>query len=268
LSKCCALFSSEAISYTLEPYLPTPLIGLTSARTLSQYGTQMISVAEAYISALESAGACPVVIPLGLGENVLKLIYNRLDGVLFTGGGDVHPGRYGSQSHPKVSLVDEDRDRIEFMLVRRVVDGGTPFLGICRGLQLINVALGGSLYEDLSDQHPGSLKHDYFPGYPRDELVHTVKIDGGSLMNHVVGNTEIQVNSLHHQGIRRLAQDLSATAQAPDGVKEAVELPGHPFGLAVQWHPEWLQEHAAMRTLFESFVGAIRENAGTRLQPR
>lgn len=250
----------------MEANLPSPLIGLTSARTLSQYGTQMISVAEAYISALENAGACPIVIPLGLGEDVLENIFARLDGVLFTGGGDVHPNRYGSDIHPKVSLVDEDRDRVEFALVQSVVAKGIPFLGICRGLQVINVALGGSLFEDLTDQHPSSLKHDYFPGYPRDKLVHPIRIAEDSLLGQAICEAEIQVNSLHHQGIRRTAPDLIATAQAPDGVIEAVELPGHSFGLAVQWHPEWLQEHQAMRRLFDSFVSAVRENAGAKLQ--
>jgi len=246
--------------------LSLPFIGLTSARTLSIYSTQMISVGEAYISALERAGACPVVIPLGLEEYTLKKIIGHLDGLLFTGGGDLHPQRYGSNLHPKVALVDEDRDRVELALVEWVVSNGMPFMGICRGLQLINVALGGSLYEDLTDQHPGSLKHDYFPGYPRDELVHPVKIVEGSLLNQTLTIDTIQVNSLHHQGIRSLAQDLNAAAYAPDGVVEAVELPGHPYGLAVQWHPEWLQEHQSMRRLFTSFVAAVRENTGTKLK--
>jgi gamma-glutamyl-gamma-aminobutyrate hydrolase PuuD len=118
------------------------------------------------------------------------------------------------------------------------------------------VALGGSLYEDLLDQYPNSLKHDRFPEKARDYLAHSVSIDENSQLAEILGTQEVQVNSLHHQGIRKAAPDLRSTAHAPDGVIEAVEAPEHPFGLAVQWHPEWLQAHLVMRSLFERFVQA------------
>jgi len=202
------------------------------------------------------AGATPVLIPLGVSDSALAELARRLDGVLFSGGGDVHPQRYGSMPHPKVTYVDEDRDRIELNLVQLAVAKDLPFLGICRGLQLINIALGGSLYEDILEQHPEAQKHDYFPGYPRNHLAHPVEIEGGSLIAQIVGLETAEVNSLHHQGIRRLASGLKATAIAPDGIIETVELSDFPFGLAVQWHPEWLSEHLAMRLLFEAFVQA------------
>jgi putative glutamine amidotransferase len=141
-------------------------------------------------------------------------------------------------------------------LVQEALTQGKPFLGICRGLQVINVALGGSLYEDLLDQHPNALKHNRFPEEARDFLAHSVKIDEDSRLSNILSAEGAEVNSLHHQGIRQLAPQLRATAHAPDGVIEAVEAPAHPFGLAVQWHPEWLQAHLAMRALFEKFVMA------------
>lgn len=236
--------------------MPQPLIGLTSYHSLTKSGLPALTVVEAYVRAVAGAGGAPVVIPLGLDEKGLDELLARLDGVLFTGGGDIAPERYHSQPHPKVSEVDNDRDRVELYLVRQVAQQGKPFLGICRGIQVINVALGGSLYEDILDQHAGAIKHDYYPGLPRNYLAHTVSIQNGSSLARILGGDEVQVNSLHHQGVREAAPLLRPLAYAPDGILEAFELPDHPFGLAVQWHPEWLQEHEPMRRLFQAFVQA------------
>ena len=233
-----------------------PLIGITTYRSLSRYSYPVISLTEAYVQALSLAGADPLLVPPGLPDKGMGSLLARLDGILFSGGGDIHPRFYGSQPHPLVTEVDEDRDRVEIALVGQAMQRGTPFLGICRGLQVVNVALGGSLYEDLLDQHPDALKHDCFPDQARDYLAHSISIEPGSKLAEVLGTLEVQVNSLHHQGIRKAAPDLRSTAHAPDGVIEAVEAPEHPFGLAVQWHPEWLQAHLVMRSLFERFVQA------------
>jgi putative glutamine amidotransferase len=235
-----------------------PLIGITTARVLNNANIHVMSTAEAYVQAVYKAGGLPILIPLGIADADLEALLERLDGLLFTGGGDIAPERYGGHPHPRVYDIDPDRDRIELFLVERAVKQGMPFLGICRGFQVINVALGGSLYEDILDQHPGALKHDYFPGYPRDQLVHPVTITPGSRLAEILGQTEVDVNSLHHQGVRQVPGALPLTALAPDGIPEAVELLGHPFGLAVQWHPEWLQAYAPMRRLFEAFVGAAK----------
>ena len=236
-----------------------PLIGITTSRVLNNANIQVMSTAEAYVQAVYRAGGLPVLIPLGITDADLKALLARLDGLLFTGGGDIAPGRYGGQPHPRVYDIDPDRDRVEINLVQMAVDGGMPFLGICRGFQVLNVAMGGTMYEDILDQHPGALKHDYFPGYPREMLVHPVRVAPGSRLAEILEQTEVEVNSLHHQGVRQVPEALRTTAFAPDGIPEAVELPGHPFGLAVQWHPEWLQAHAPMRRLFEVFVGAANK---------
>jgi putative glutamine amidotransferase len=234
-----------------------PLIGITTARVLNNSNIHIMSAAEAYVQAVYKAGGLPVLIPLGIADADLAALLERLDGLLFTGGGDIDPERYGGQPHPRVYDIDPDRDRTELYLVERAAKQGLPFLGICRGFQVINVAFGGGLYEDILDQHPGALKHDYFPGYPRDLLVHKVQITPGSRLAEILGQTEVEVNSLHHQGVRQVPAALHTTAVAPDGIPEAVELPNHPFGLAVQWHPEWLQAYAPMRRLFEAFVGQV-----------
>ncbi len=232
------------------------LIGVTTSRNTSLYGFPAFTLTEAYASALLEAGAAPVLIPLGLSEAALELLVSRLDGVLFSGGGDVKPERYGGEPHPRVGFVDEDRDRVEASLLEQTLRRKVPFLGICRGLQVINVALGGTLYEDLGDQYPNALQHDNFDDRPRDYLAHPVKIEGDSQLAKIVGSTSMEVNSLHHQGIRQLASRLRATACSPDGLIEAFELPGYAFGLAVQWHPEWMQEHLSMRQLFLEFTRA------------
>lgn len=236
--------------------MPAPLIGITTYRTKNRYGYPQICVNEAYITSLTNSGAVPTLIPLGLSEENMRSLLDRLDGVLFSGGGDIQPERYGSQPHPLVDNVDPDRDRVELFIFDQVVQRQKPFLGICRGLQLINVALGGTLYEDISDQRPDSLSHQNPDTLPRDTLSHPVSVLEDSLLHQILDQRDPPVNSLHHQGIRRLASPLKPTAYAPDGIIEAFEIPDYPFGLAVQWHPEWLQEHAAMQRLFRSFVQA------------
>ena len=217
--------------------MPRPLIGLTTSRILDKNNIHIMATAEAYVQAVYHAGGLPVQLPLGIADGDLQALLARLDGVIFIGGGDIAPERYGGQPHPRVYDVYHERDRQELNLVLMAVEQGKPFLGICRGFQVLNVAMGGTMYEDILDQHPGALKHDYFPGYPREMLVHPVRVTPGSRLAEILEQTEVEVNSLHHQGVRQVPDALRTTAFAPDGIPEAVELPGHPFGLAVQWHP-------------------------------
>ena len=233
-----------------------PVVGVTTMRRKNQYGMQLSSLAEAYVEALTQAGICPVLIPNQLHESAMDDLLGRLDGVLFTGGGDIDTDFYQAEGHPKVYGVEADRDRLELLILERVVEDGKPFLGICRGLQLINVGLGGSLYADIADQVPEAAKHDYYPDWERDYLSHPVAVQPDSRLASILGSNSSQVNSLHHQAIRQLAPDLMVTAHAPDGIIEAVELPQHPFGLAVQWYPEWLTSHSQMRDLFRAFADA------------
>lgn len=238
-----------------------PIIGITTRKDFTSNGLPVVMLQQAYINAMLQAGGAPVLIPSDLPEQAWRELYRRLDGVLFTGGGDVATEIFNGQPHPKVGGVDEARDAIELGLVRSVAQDGKPFLGICRGLQVANVALGGTLYTDLPDQLQGALKHDWQdPDIQRERthLVHPVRVEEGSRVAELLGSPIVQVNSLHHQGIKELAPGLKAVAYAPDGVIEAIELPGHPFGVAVQWHPEWLTDQQAMRRLFRAFVEAAQ----------
>jgi putative glutamine amidotransferase len=146
---------------------------------------------------------------------------------------------------------------MELTLSRWVVDEGKPLLAICRGIQVLNVALGGSLYQDIGDQVPGVGRHAWHAGFPRDHLPHEVAIDSGSRLASVVGATSLPVNSLHHQAIKGVAPGLTVVALAPDGIIEAAQVEGHPFALSVQWHPEELTgSDASARRLFAALVRA------------
>lgn len=239
--------------------MPTPIIGITTRKDHTPAGLPAVMVLQAYINAIVQAGGAPVLIPSDLPEASWDEVLHRLDGILFTGGGDIATERFAGQPHPKVGGVDEGRDAIELALARSAAESNTPFLGICRGLQVVNVALGGTLYTDIFDQTPNALKHNYEDPdiyKERTHLAHAVRIEAGSRVGALLRAESLQVNSLHHQGIKDLAPGLRATAFAPDGIIEAVELPGHPFAIAVQWHPEWLTDQEATRRLFQAFVEA------------
>ena len=238
--------------------MPLPLIGLTISRSTDDVSTTQLSIPEAYAQAITKAGGVPILIPLGLTEDALQRIITRLDGILFTGGGDIHPERYGGTMTNQCQSVDADRDRIEIFLLRQIIQAPKPFLGICRGCHIINVGLGGTLYTDISTDRPKSQEHRRSR---RDMFAHPVKIKGGSQLAQVIGAEDLGVNSRHHQAIQKLAAGLTAVAVAPDGIIEAIELPDYPgfFGLGVQWHPEDMLEYKPERDLFRAFIQTARD---------
>ena len=233
-----------------------PLIGVTTYNGFTKEELPAVILLRVYVDALIQAGAAPVLIPSELPQEAWRDMYDRLDGILFTGGGDIAIERFAGQPHARVYGVDDFRDGLEFGVFDLALQEGKPFFGICRGSQVVNVALGGTLYTHIEDQHAGAIKHDYFPGFERNRLSHEVRVEEGSQLAEIVGEPIIQVNSLHHQGLKDIASALKPVAYAPDGIVEAVELPEHPFGLAVQWHPEWLTDQPAARNLFAAFVDA------------
>ena len=194
-----------------------------------------------YYHAITSVGAVPWMVPL-LHDDLatLREIYDRLDGVLLAGGVDMDPATYGEERTELCGSIDPARDAVELQLARWANADRKPLFGICRGLQVINVALGGSLYQDVTAQHTGAIKHDYFPtsGFPREHLAHEVTLAEGSRLHRVFERDRILVNSMHHQGIRRLGTGLQVTATADDGLIEAVEMTDGHYLVAVQWHPE------------------------------
>ena len=227
-----------------------PLIGMTTYRIMPSY-----------IESIVAAGGLPVLIPLGLGEAELTDILTRLDGVLLPGGGDIEPSVYRGGLHDTMYGIDPDRDRVEMLVARQAVEMQKPLLAICRGHQILNVALGGTLWEDVKTFMPQAIRHDHFRGFPRNHMAHSVTAVPDSQIVRMMGKTEINVNSLHHQGVRDLAAELRATAVAPDGLVEATEIPGHPFAVTVQWHPENLiHDDPTMLSLFKGLIEAASQN--------
>jgi putative glutamine amidotransferase len=215
---------------------------------------------EAYVRAVARAGGIPVLVPADLAENEWSALRTRLDGVLLTGGGDIEPALFNGRPHARIYDIDPQRDQLEIGLVRMAAQSAWPFMGICRGHQVINVALGGTLFTDLADQFTPD-RHDWYPNIPRDYLAHPVHLDENSLLAKLFASTDIQVNSLHHQAVEQVAPSLKAVGWSPDNVVEAIELPGHPFGLGVQWHPECLPDSPLMQSLFQKFIETAGQKA-------
>ncbi|MGE0387329.1 MAG: gamma-glutamyl-gamma-aminobutyrate hydrolase family protein [Gammaproteobacteria bacterium] len=228
-----------------------PLIGLT---TYGRDENNRYYCPAEYVDAVRRAGAAAVLLPPGDAEPAALLA--RLDGVVFVGGGDINPRYYAADVHPTVYSIDNERDEHEFALARHVLDCGLPTFGICRGLQVFNVLLGGTLHQHLPDVYGDALQHR---APPREPTAHRILIRHDTRLAQIVGTTEMQGASWHHQGIERLAAGFVVSATAPDGLVEAVELPGHPWLVAVQWHPELTAATDALQhRLFEGFITAAR----------
>ncbi|HEY9288194.1 MAG TPA: gamma-glutamyl-gamma-aminobutyrate hydrolase family protein [Candidatus Dormibacteraeota bacterium] len=240
-----------------------PLIGLPTLAIPPGEKPARFGINQTYVRALEAAGCAPVLIPLLEDEDQLRSIYERLDGIVFPGGADVAPGEYGEQPIENLNVIHPERDRVELTLARWALEADLPTLGICRGQQVLNVALGGTLYQDLAHQGVTNVDHSDEDGRARSALIHRVRLDAASRLAQLIDETSIEVNSLHHQAIKQLAPGLNVTGRTDDGIIEAVESADRRFLIAVQWHPEELHELPWARRLFAGFV---KEVAGLRLR--
>lgn len=239
-----------------------PIIGIPCAFQAPQdeLGRGASAVPQSYLRALETAGGVPLLIPVTDRESTLQALYQRIDGLMLVGGVDIEPARYGELPHPALGKVDERRDWVELTVTSWTLADGLPVFGICRGIQTLNVAAGGSLWQDIAAQVPNALKHPYYPDYPFNRLSHVVYLERDSRLAKVFGARELEVNSLHHQAVKEVGAGLRVTARSPDGMIEGIENNGKVWVVAVQWHPEWLlDDDARMMRLFEAFVAACRE---------
>jgi len=238
-----------------------PVIGIAT-QTLEAVPGELPAcwiMGQRYVNVLRSVGAVPWLIPLLPDDlGTIREIYDRLDGVFLTGGVDVDPSRYGEAKLATCGRTDPPRDEVEIQLVRWALADRKPILAVCRGIQVVNVALGGSLFQDVASQVPAALKHDYFPtktNPARDALVHPIEVQRGTVMADLVGGGPLPVNSMHHQAIKALAPGLVPSAFAPDGLIEGVEGAPGQYLVGVQWHPEELADRdPVMRRLFSSFI--------------
>jgi putative glutamine amidotransferase len=229
-----------------------PLIGIT---TYGRNENQAFSLPAAYIDAIRRAGGIPVLLPPG--EPHLSQLLGRLDGLILAGGGDIDPAFYNGRLHETIYMLDPERDHSELTLVQHVVAAAMPTLGICRGAQVINVALGGTLIEHLPDEVGDDVAHRLPPSRPAR---HPVAITPDSRLAEVLAADQVDVASWHHQAIRHAAPGLTIVAQAADGTVEAAEMSGHPWLVAIQWHPELsAADDPTQQRLFDALVEAARQ---------
>jgi putative glutamine amidotransferase len=240
------------------PAVTAPLIGLSTSITVGEY-PERAYVNSAYLRAVEQAGGIPVLLPPQLTAAARETLWRRLDGLVLTGGGDIEPARFDQAPHPKTALVSAERDGLELELVDRALRDDVPLFGICRGLQVLNVALGGSLHQHIPDAVGEAVNHSQ--AEKRHVPTHPVKLlTEGTRLGGILGAPELAVNSFHHQALRTLGRGLREVAWAPDEVIEAVEHEDQRrFVVGVQWHPEDLVDRdAAARALFTAVVEAAR----------
>jgi len=215
-----------------------------------------------YVRSVERSGAAPVVLP-PLGPEHAEAVLERVDGLLLSGGVDVDPELYGRDRHPKLGRVDRRRDEFELALARTALRRDLPILAICRGQQVLNVATGGTLIQDIPSELNGGVRHDA-PGR-RTRRVHSVELAAGSKLREILGAGTLAVNSFHHQAIDALGQGLAVCGRCPeDGVIEAVEMKQRHFVLGVQWHPESFWKQASFQALFDAHAAACHASAPVR----
>ena len=232
----------------------SPLIGLTTSTSVDAYPERAYTNA-AYLKGVQEAGGVPVLLPPQLSERTRDELWRRLDALVLTGGGDLDPARFGEPRHSTVYDVSAARDELEIELARRALAEDVPLLAICRGIQVLNVVLGGTLYQDIASDLGTPIAHTQKER--RDQPTHAVKLLEGSRLAGILGRLEVDVNSFHHQAIKDLGTRLIAVGVAPDGIIEAAEATNHPFAIAVQWHPEDLVDHdATARSLFRAVIEA------------
>lgn len=232
-----------------------PRIGVTGNREDNGSGKTGLYIGEGYTDGVYEAGGLPFALPFTDCEEVIDAIAKELDGLLLSGGGDLAPHYFGEEPHLGLGEISPQRDTMETMLFARMLELQKPVLGICRGVQVMNAVLGGTLYQDLPREWKGNLQHAQKA--PRGHMAHAVDIQPGTLLHAIYGQSVVQVNTFHHQAVRQLAPGCVASAHSRDGLIEAIERLGAAFVLGVQWHPENLWRNSeAHRRLFTAFVQA------------
>jgi putative glutamine amidotransferase len=240
--------------------MTSPVIGITTFSL--EVPRPRSATNKAYTNAVSEALGAPILIPIGVDEDTLERIYSLLDGLLLPGGDDMSPKRYGEAPNPNLGEVDPERDELELRLAKWALEDGLPLLGICRGMQVLSVLGGGTLYQDLPTQQETSLSHDV-PGFGREHLAHAISLEPGSRLARIMGCTVAQVNSFHHQGIRDMPSGFAVSARSSDGLVEGMEIPGDRFAVGVQCHPEeiWNKTAPEFAKLFTAFVEAAKDQS-------
>ena len=245
--------------------MPRPIIGLSCSTLVlpGMRGVPRFALVHGYVDGVLAAGGLPLMMPSVAPDTVDEYL-DQLDGLVLTGGLDVDPVHYDAEPHARLGQVDTWRDRFELVLARKAYERDLPLLAICRGVQVLNVALGGSLVQDIPSSVDGALRHEQRT-LQQDAYAHSVDVVPGTRMARLAGARRVRVNSYHHQALDRVAEGFVVTARAADGVIEAVENPARPYCVGVQWHPERLPQDPLTRSLFAGLIEVARAGRTPRV---
>ncbi len=250
----------------MKEHTTPPLIGIMSGFSeLPDNGPPAYALRCNYVDAIVAAGGVPLIIPSLADERLLLALYERANALMLSGGEDIEPARYSEPPHAALQQVSPPRDAAEFFLTRRALEEGKPLLGICRGIQVINVACGGTLYQDIPTLLPSDIDHNASKQHPGWSLLaHDLHLERDSQLAELLGTECLMTNSLHHQAVKDIGAGLRVVGHAPDGIIEALEGTGSGFVLGVQCHPELLRAELEPRwqSVFDALVRTVRE-AGT-----
>jgi len=229
-----------------------PLIGITSS--VGKNGEAVVG--DAYIKAVLKSGGIPVVLPNLTNEEAIEKLAEKLDGLLVTGGGDIDPTLFNEEPHPGLGEITPDRDVFELAIIPKMLKADKPVLGICRGVQILSIATGGDMYQDVYSQITDRPLLQHQQKAPRGHASHYVTVENGSLLHRIIGLERFKVNSFHHQTVRRPGRGFRVSAVSSDGLVEAIESTEHRFAIGVQWHPECLLEagDTSAAKLFTAFI--------------
>ena len=230
-----------------------PIVGMLSEID----GARTASVKHQYGYAVEQAGGLPLLLPFVQEDAAIERFVQLCDGFLFTGGADIHPQRYGEEKQDVCGEVQLYRDELEFKVLKKALQSGKPIFAICRGMQLVNVAFGGTLYQDLPDAMKINISHKQSQDLTTD--THEIQVYENTPLHTIIQKTSMCINSLHHQGVKRLGEGLKVMAMASDGAIEAIYAPEYAYLRAYQWHPEWLFDACQdNRLIFQDFIRACK----------
>jgi len=237
-----------------------PVIGIPCHHSQTLWGDLSYGNSFSYLNAIEQAGGVPLLLPLSHDTEMLDTLYERIDGLLLAGGVDIHPHAYGHEPHPKLGKNDLMQDASEVYLTRKAAQDGKPILGICRGHQMLNVALGGTLYQDIPSEVDGALDHEYSAKQNDGTvLAHTIQVDETSWLAETLGQTLIQTNTMHHQAVRDVAPTMRIVGTASDGIVEVIESTNDNFAVGIQSHPEelWHTTEPRWTRLFHAYITEV-----------